>query len=183
MTEFVVLVDEHDRETGIMEKQEAHLKGVLHRAMSVFIFNSKGELLLQQRADGKYHSANLWTNTCCSHPRQGEKVHDAAIRRLHEEMGLRCALKEVFSFVYKAKLDRQLSEHEYDHVFIGMTDDTPSPDSVEVAAWRYISPDQLAMEIKLSPENFTAWFKICFHEWGNKLFVALPKSLAKNNNK
>ena len=181
MTEFVVLVDENDKEKGVMEKQQAHLEGVLHRAFSVFIFNSKNELLLQQRAHEKYHSANLWTNTCCSHPRPGEKVHDAATRRLYEEMGLKCDLKEVFSFVYKAKLDRELTEHEYDHVFVGITDETPVADAREVAAWRYINIGDLAQEIKLSPEKYTAWFKICFHQWGNKLFISLPKAFNNKN--
>ena len=173
MMEFVVLVDREDKETGVMEKQEAHLKGMLHRAISVFVFNSKGELLLQQRAGEKYHSANLWTNTCCSHPRHGEPVHDAAIRRLHEEMGIQCELKEIFSFVYKAQLDKQITEHEFDHVFVGMTDDVPSPDPTEVAAWKYENTALLATEIKEHPQKYTEWFKICFNEWGDKLFTPI----------
>lgn len=120
--EYVVLVDEQDKETGTMEKLQAHLNGRLHRAVSVFLFNSKGELLLQQRASGKYHSANLWTNTCCSHPRPGESAYDAANRRLYEEMGLACELSEVFSFIYKAHLGNNLTEHEFDHVFVGTND-------------------------------------------------------------
>src|SRR3954471_20885356 len=113
--EYVVLTDGQDNEMGVMEKLQAHKDGRLHRALSVFIFNSKGELLLQQRAAGKYHSAGLWTNTCCSHPRQGETVYDAANRRLYEEMGLQCNLRQAFSFVYKSHLDHGLTEHEYDH--------------------------------------------------------------------
>ena len=168
--EFVVLVDRDDNETGTMEKQEAHLKGVLHRAISVFIFNSKGELLLQQRAAGKYHSANLWTNTCCSHPRPGEGVRDAAVRRLYEEMGMKCDLKKLFSFIYEAPLDNNITEHEFDHVFTGISDELPVPDPLEVAAWRYISINELSTDLKAHPEKYTAWFKICFDQWGNELF-------------
>ena len=168
--EFVVLVDREDKETGTMEKQAAHLKGALHRAISVFIFNSKGELLLQQRAAGKYHSANLWTNTCCSHPRPGEEVHGAAVRRLYEEMGMKCDLKKQFSFIYEAPLDNNITEHEFDHVFTGITDELPTPDPLEVAAWKYISTDELATDIKAHPERYTAWFKICIERWSNELF-------------
>jgi isopentenyl-diphosphate delta-isomerase len=169
--ELVVLVNIEDKQLGVMEKQEAHLKGVLHRAISVFIFNSKAELLLQQRADGKYHSAGLWTNTCCSHPRPGEQVHDAGTRRLQEEMGLKCDLKKIFTFVYKAKLDNKITEYEFDHVFMGMTDDEPVPDPHEVGAWKYMSTAQLAKDLKRNPEQYTEWFKICFEQWNSKLFT------------
>lgn len=153
-----------------MEKQKAHIEGKLHRAISVFIFNSKGDMLLQQRAGGKYHSANLWTNTCCSHPRPGESVYEAATRRLQEEMGLSCELKEIFSFVYKADLDNNLTEHEFDHVFRGITDMLPKPDEKEVSAWKYMSIPQLTKDIDTHPEHYTEWFKICFNTRQKELF-------------
>ena len=168
--EQVILVDEQDKEIGIMEKQQAHIEGRLHRAISVFIFNSKGDLLLQQRAHNKYHSAGLWTNTSCSHPRPGETVYDAAMRRLHEEMGITCELKEIFSFVYIANLENGLTEHEFDHVFTGVTDAIPESDSTEVAAWKYINAIQLKADINIQPENYTEWFKICFNDRQNELF-------------
>jgi isopentenyl-diphosphate delta-isomerase len=168
--EYVVLVDERDRETGIMEKQQAHVEGKLHRAISVFIFNTRGELLLQQRSGTKYHSAHLWTNTCCSHPRPGESVRDAAGRRLFEEMGLKCPLKEIFDFTYIAKLGNDLTEYEYDHVFTGVTDALPERDEQEVAAWRYISVSNLEEELQKDPERYTEWFKICFKHWHYELF-------------
>jgi isopentenyl-diphosphate Delta-isomerase len=168
--EQVILVDEQDNETGVMEKLRAHVEGRLHRAISVFVFNTKGELLLQQRASGKYHSANLWTNTCCSHPRPGEAVQDAAIRRLYEEMGLTCALKEAFSFVYKAKLENNLTEYEFDHVFKGITDELPAPDDTEVASWKYIDRDVLIEDIERQPGKYTEWFKICLSDRQEELF-------------
>jgi isopentenyl-diphosphate Delta-isomerase len=168
--EQVVLVDEQDNETGIMEKLQAHLEGRLHRAISVFIYNSEGALLLQQRAPGKYHSAGLWTNTCCSHPRPGETAIDAARRRLYEEMGIGCELKEVFSFVYKARLENDLTEHEYDHVFAGVTDAVPSPDESEVSGWKYVNTDTLAADIETNPEQYTEWFKIIIRDRGDDLY-------------
>lgn len=174
--EYVILVDGQDKETGTMEKLQAHLDGRLHRAVSVFLFNSKGELLLQQRARSKYHSANLWTNTCCSHPRPGESVYDAANRRLYEEMGMACELKEVFRFIYKAHLDNNLTEYEFDHVFVGTSDNVPDPDNSEVAAWRYISIDVLITEITDHPERFTEWFKICMKDWLAKLTSHNPSA-------
>lgn len=170
LMENVVLVDEHDNEVGVMEKQEAHVQGALHRAISVFIFNSKNELLLQQRAGDKYHSALLWTNTCCSHPRQGEAVADAAVRRLQEEMGITCPLEKAFSFVYKADFDNGLTEHEYDHVFIGVSDSVPVPDSNEVASWKYISSAELKTSMADNPNEFTEWFRICIDNWQEQLF-------------
>jgi len=167
-TEYVILVDEQDRETGIMEKQQAHVEGKLHRAISVFIFNTKGELLLQQRAAGKYHSANLWTNTCCSHPRPGEQVQAAAVRRLMEEMGMVCDLEEIFSFIYKAELGT-LTEYELDHVFTGTTDVVPVPDAGEVANWKYVDAQELDDMMHDHPEEYTEWFKICFRDWRNEL--------------
>lgn len=160
--EKVILVDDKDQELGLMEKMQAHREGALHRAISVFIFNSKGEWLLQKRAAGKYHSAGLWSNSCCSHPRKGEPLQQAAQRRLKEEMGLSCELKHRFSFIYKASLDAGLTEHELDHVFIGTSNDLPYPEPSEVAAFRYISAEQLQKELLASPDNFSAWFKLLF---------------------
>lgn len=167
--EQVVLVDEQDNEVGVMEKLQAHVEGRLHRAISVFIFNSSGELLLQQRAAGKYHSANLWTNTCCSHPRPGEHALAAANRRLMEEMGMRCELKEVTSFIYKASLDHNLTEYEYDHVFTGVSDIVPVPDGDEVQAWKYITRESLLQDVQAHPENYTEWFKICIDDLREKI--------------
>jgi isopentenyl-diphosphate Delta-isomerase len=162
--EFVILVDEHDNELGLMEKMEAHRKGVLHRAFSVFVFNDKGQFLLQQRAFSKYHSGGLWTNTCCSHPRKGESVLEAAHRRLNEEMGFSCALKEQFSFIYNRKLDNELTEHELDHVVFGTFNDAPILNPDEVADYTYIDKDTLIKEVQEHPEQYTEWFKICFDE-------------------
>ena len=160
--EQVILVNVADQVVGFMEKMEAHEKGLLHRAFSVFVFNSKGELMLQQRAAHKYHSGGLWTNTCCSHPRQGETVLDAAERRLMEEMGMSCALKESFSFIYKAELDQGLTEHELDHVVMGWYDGTPNINPDEVQDWKYVSLEDIKEDIKNSPETYTEWFKIIF---------------------
>ena len=162
--EYVVLVDEEDRQIGLMEKQAAHIDPHLHRAFSVFLFNSKGELLLQQRALSKYHSPGLWTNTCCSHPRDGETTLQAAKRRLMEEMGLSCELREVYTFVYKAPVGQGLTEHEFDHVLFGHSDDTPSINPDEVASWKYMSLDDLRNDMVAHPEHYTEWFKITFDE-------------------
>lgn len=159
--EEVVLVDLKDHTIGYMEKQEAHIKGLLHRAFSVFIFNNKKELLLQKRAISKYHSGGLWTNTCCSHPRKNEIVINAAKRRLKEEMGLECDLYYAFNFIYRAKFDNKLIENELDHVFIGFSDEKPKPDPSEVKNYRYINSDDLKKEINEKPHIFTPWFKIC----------------------
>lgn len=169
MEEFVVLVDENDRQVGIMEKMAAHIVPRLHRAFSVFIFNSKGELLLQQRALSKYHSPGLWTNTCCSHPRNGESDQQAAERRLMEEMGLQCEMHEVFTFIYKAPVGLGLTEHEFDHVFFGKSDDAPLINPDEVAAWKYMSPNDITADMELHPEQYTEWFKISFEEVRNHL--------------
>lgn len=160
--EQVVLVDTEDRELGTMEKMLAHEKGVLHRAFSIFVFNSKGEMLLQQRALHKYHSPGLWTNTCCSHPRPGESLQDAVERRIEEEMGMQCEMKEVFHFVYKAGFDNGLIEHELDHVFTAISDDEPNINPDEVASWKYISTADLEQEIANHPDQFTPWLKIAF---------------------
>ena len=164
MTEKVILVDKNDQEVGSMEKQEVHVKGLLHRAFSVFVFNDKNELLLQRRAVKKYHSGGLWTNTCCSHPRQNETTLAAAERRLVEEMGIRCVLKKQFDFIYKAKLDNNLYEHEFDHVFFGFSNDLPKVNSEEVEEFVYKTLEEVEIQIQISPEKYTEWFKICFKE-------------------
>jgi isopentenyl-diphosphate delta-isomerase len=160
MKEYVILVDQHDTELGVMEKMEAHVKGVLHRAFSVLVFNSKGELLIQQRAAGKYHSAGLWTNTCCSHPRAGESVEEAAKRRLREEMGLELQPERAFSFIYRIDLDGGLIENELDHVLIATSDNEPSLNPEEAQDWKYISLPDLKKRMVTHPEEFTHWFKI-----------------------
>lgn len=162
MTEYVVLVDELDNKVGLMEKMEAHINPTLHRAFSIFIFNSKNEMLLQQRALSKYHTPGLWTNTCCSHPRDGESLHDATNRRLQEEMGMQCELKEAFSFIYKADVMQGLVEHEFDHVFIGTSDDLPIINKDEVESFRYDTVENIKADIERNPQNYTAWFKIAF---------------------
>jgi len=161
MNEFLILVDDHDKPWGKLEKDQVHQLGLLHRAFSVFIFNSKGELLLQKRADEKYHSGGLWTNTCCSHPRFGEELKDAVARRMQEEMGLTCETKFVFSFIYKASFENGLTEHEFDHVYYGTSDDVPQPNSSEVSEWKYIDLASLEKDLNLSPDKYTVWLKIC----------------------
>lgn len=158
--EYVVLVDEQDNAIGTMEKQQAHVEGVLHRAFSIFIFNSENKLLLQKRASSKYHCGGLWTNTCCSHPREKENILDAANRRLHEEMGMQCELKPIFSFVYKAEFENGLTEHEFDHVFFGQSNQVPELNLEEVEGYRYIGLEDLQVEIKEDPQKFTPWFLI-----------------------
>jgi isopentenyl-diphosphate Delta-isomerase len=164
MNEFVVLVDENDIDQGLMEKMEAHVKGVLHRAFSVFIFNNNSEMLLQQRAFSKYHSPGLWTNTCCSHPRNKEKAIDAAHRRLIEEMGFDCEIIPAFTFKYKAPVGQGLIEHEFDHVFTGTYNSIPSPNPDEVAAWKWVAMTELEEDMLLNPEKYTVWFRIAFPE-------------------
>jgi isopentenyl-diphosphate delta-isomerase len=161
MTDHVVLVDEQDVEIGTLPKLEAHQKGMLHRAFSVFIVNTKGEMLLQQRAFDKYHSGGLWSNTCCSHPLPGEELFSAANRRLKEEMGMKAHLHHIHSFIYKVELENNLSEHELDHVFWGVCDEQPYINKKEVANWKYISTDELVTHVSLNPSIYTEWFKIC----------------------
>jgi len=165
MNDMVILVDENDKEIGIEEKMKAHQEGKLHRAFSVFIFNSSGKMLLQKRANGKYHSGGLWTNTCCSHPRPEESIEKAAHRRLKEELGFDCELKELSHFIYKAKLDHGLTEHEFDHVFIEKYDGEIIPNKNEVSDTMWISIGALKEEIKKHPENFTEWFKVAFRKF------------------
>lgn len=165
MEEFVVLVDQDDQKLGLMEKQQAHIAGLLHRAFSVFVFNSKGELMIQQRAASKYHSPTLWTNTCCSHPRDNETYEEAAHRRLQEEMGFDCELEYKFNFIYKAHLENDLIEHELDHVFIGTFDEEPKLNPDEVMAYRWVELNDLKKDIDKNPQNYTAWFKIIFEHY------------------
>lgn len=158
----VILVDEKDTPVGEMEKMEAHRKALLHRAFSVFVFNKKNELMLQQRAAGKYHSPLLWTNTCCSHPRPGETTETTAHRRLTEEMGFDCDLTEIFSFIYKEPLDQGLTEHEFDHVFVGIFNETPAINPDEVEAWKWMKMEDIASDLVKNPGNYTVWFRIAF---------------------
>lgn len=160
MAERVVLVDEADRELGTEEKLAAHRKGRLHRALSVFLFDDRGRLLLQRRAAGKYHSGGEWTNTCCSHPRAGEAPLAAAHRRLREEMGIEAALRPAGTFLYRADVGGGLTEHEFDHLFVGRWMGDPAPDPDEVGEWRWQSLQAAAAEASAHPERFTAWFRM-----------------------
>jgi isopentenyl-diphosphate delta-isomerase len=168
--EEVILVNEEDQPIGQMEKMEAHQKGLLHRAFSVLIFNSKDQVLLQKRASSKYHSGGLWTNTCCSHPRPGETVLYAANRRLMEEMGMTADLTERFYFIYKTDLDNDLVEHELDHVLVGQSDDLPKLNSDEAEDFKYIDLETLKQELNSSPENYTVWFKIIMEAYFDHQF-------------
>jgi isopentenyl-diphosphate Delta-isomerase len=160
--EKVILVNELDEVIGEMEKMEAHEKGILHRAFSVFIFNDQNELLLQKRASKKYHSGGLWSNSCCSHPRAGELVVDAGVRRLSEELGFSVPLHASFSFIYEAKLENDLTEHELDHVLIGRYSGVPLMNPEEVEDWKYMGLDALAADMEQYPEVYTVWFQIIF---------------------
>lgn len=167
--EKVILVNELDQKIGLMNKQEAHIKGVLHRAFSVFIFNDKGEVMLQQRALDKYHSPGLWTNTCCSHQRDNESNIEAGKRRLQEEMGFTTELEEVVSFIYKAPFDNGLTEHEFDHVLIGTYNKDPKINEDEVASWKWMDINDIKEAIKTSPHLYTEWFKIIFEKFYDHL--------------
>ncbi|HTH82891.1 MAG TPA: isopentenyl-diphosphate Delta-isomerase [Mucilaginibacter sp.] len=156
----VVLVDELDNEIGTMEKMAAHLSPNLHRAFSVFIFNTDGAMLLQQRADGKYHSSGLWTNACCSHPAPGEDVRQSAMKRLQEEMGFTVNIQEAFSFIYQANLTNGLVEYEYDHVFVGTYNGPVAPDPAEVRDFCYKTIEDIEQDIMNDPDAYTEWFKI-----------------------
>lgn len=162
MNSSIILVDDSDRVLGTMDKLQAHVTGKLHRAFSIFIFNSKGELLMQQRAFDKYHSGGKWSNTCCSHPSPGEQTIDGAHRRLWEEMGLQCNLRYGFPFIYRAEFTNGLIEHEYDHVFFGVSDELPAPDPREVAAYQYINVDALLERLDSEPGDYSEWLKVCF---------------------
>ncbi|OYU80837.1 MAG: isopentenyl-diphosphate delta-isomerase [Flavobacterium sp. BFFFF1] len=163
--EQVILVDEHDNQIGLMPKLEAHEKAVLHRAFSVFILNDKKEIMLQQRASQKYHSPLLWTNTCCSHQREGETNIEAGTRRLFDEMGIRTDLTELFHFIYKAPFDNGLTEHELDHVMIGYYNDEPVLNTEEAEAWKWMSVEDIKSDMLRHPEIYTVWFKIIFDEF------------------
>ncbi len=161
LTQKVILVDKYDHALGEMEKMEAHEKGILHRAFSIFIFNAKGELLLQQRAKKKYHGGGLWTNSCCSHPQWNEDIKESAVRRLQFEMGLLCELQHAFSFIYHTPVENGLIEHEYDHVYIGYSNENPIVNVEEVENFKWISMTQLKKDMNAFPEQFTFWFKQC----------------------
>lgn len=169
MEEKVILVSKTDDQLGLMGKMEAHEKGVLHRAFSVFVFNKSGQLLLQQRALDKYHSPGLWTNTCCSHQREGESSIEAGKRRLKEEMGFNCDLEEQFWFIYKADFDNGLTEHELDHVMVGYYDEDPVINEQEVASFKWMSMKDVKDDISKNPENYSEWFKIIFKEYDERL--------------
>ena len=172
--EYVILVNENDEAIGQMPKLEAHEKAVLHRAFSVFILNSRNELMLQQRAAHKYHSPLLWTNTCCSHQRVGETNIQAGNRRLREEMGFSTDLTDLFRFIYKAPFDNGLTEHELDHVLIGHYDGEPEVDPDEVAAWKWMPLDDVKADMRAHPEKYTVWFRIIFEEFDH--FLEAQKS-------
>ncbi len=163
--ENVILVNQNDEQLGLMPKLEAHEKAVLHRAFSVFVLNKKNELLLQQRAAHKYHSPLLWTNTCCSHQRDGETNIQAGSRRLYEEMGFETQLKELFHFIYKAPFDNGLTEHELDHVMIGYYDEEPTINPEEVENWKWMTIEDVQNDMQIHPQIYTVWFKIIFDKF------------------
>jgi isopentenyl-diphosphate delta-isomerase len=165
ITEQIILVDRSDNEIGYCEKLEAHKNGgKLHRAFSIFIFNSRGQMLLQQRAATKYHCAGLWTNACCSHPNKGETLEAAVHRKLKQEMGFDCPLKEIFSFIYRAEFANGLTEHEFDHVFVGRYDGAINPNPDEVDDWRWIDVAELIKDVKKNPQKYTPWFRIALEK-------------------
>jgi isopentenyl-diphosphate delta-isomerase len=162
-TEQVILVDERDRELGVAEKMRAHREGMLHRAFSVFVFDSRGRLLLQKRARAKYHSGGLWSNTACGHPRPGEETRAAALRRLGEEMSFVCELRRSFGFIYRVELENRLVEHEFDHVFVGCFDGEPAPDSAEVETWAWVGMEELRRDLLQRPEQYSYWLRSVLH--------------------
>jgi isopentenyl-diphosphate delta-isomerase len=169
----VILVDEEDNITGESEKMKAHQEGLLHRAFSIFIFNQKGEMLLQQRAMEKYHSGGLWSNACCSHPKPGEETSNAAARRLREEMGIETELQKLFSFIYKTEFGNGLTEHEFDHVFAGVYEGAIKESADEVIGYRYMEMRQIRQSLEQTPEQYTAWFHLAFpkiEEWWSKRY-------------
>lgn len=163
--EEVILVNTSDEVLGTMPKMEAHRQAVLHRAFSVFVLNSQGQLMLQQRAADKYHSPLLWTNTCCSHQRMGETNIEAGKRRLREEMGFETELRDLFSFIYKAPFDNGLTEHELDHVLLGYFAAEPRINPQEVASWKWMGLEEVSADLKARPELYTAWFRIVFERF------------------
>ncbi|WP_405209339.1 isopentenyl-diphosphate Delta-isomerase [Aquimarina sp. LLG6339-5] len=169
--EKVILVNENDEQIGLMPKLEAHEKAILHRAFSVFILNDKKELMLQQRAHHKYHSPGLWTNTCCSHQREGESNIQAGTRRLEEEMGFTTPLKETISFIYKAPFDNGLTEHELDHVLVGQYEEDPIINPDEVSNWKWMPIEDVKKDIIENPNSYTAWFKIIFDKFYEHIVI------------
>ncbi|MBQ4805726.1 isopentenyl-diphosphate Delta-isomerase [Aquimarina sp. MMG015] len=169
--EKVILVNENDEQIGLMPKLEAHEKAILHRAFSVFILNEKKELMLQQRAHHKYHSPGLWTNTCCSHQREGESNIQAGTRRLEEEMGFTTPLKETISFIYKAPFDNGLTEHELDHVLVGQYEEDPIINPDEVSDWKWMHIEDVKKDIIENPNSYTAWFKIIFDKFYEHIVI------------
>jgi isopentenyl-diphosphate delta-isomerase len=173
--DYVILVDEKDREIGVEEKMRAHEKGLLHRAFSILILNSKCQMLLQKRASSKYHSGGLWTNACCSHPRPGEEIDEAVHRRLKEEMGFDCELKEIGSFIYRASFKNGLTEHEYDHVFLGFYDGDVQINKEEADDYKWIELKELRDDIKKNPDAYTFWFKEIMKKMSRKIGIACKK--------
>ncbi len=160
----IILVDENDNQIGVLEKLEAHKLGKLHRGFSVFIFNSKGQMLIQKRALSKYHSGGLWSNSCCSHPMPNEDTLVAAKRRLKEEMGISCNLKKIHQFIYKTKFSNGLTEYEYDYVFVGRSDDEPTINPEEADDWKWVDTEVLNSDVKNHPHMYTHWFKMCLDD-------------------
>jgi len=171
MANKIILINEKDQEIGSEFKLKAHKDGKLHRAFSIFIFNSEGDLLLQKRSSKKYHSGGLWTNSCCSHPKPKEEISFSAHKRLKEELGFDCELSELFSFIYKSKLDKNLIENEFDHVFIGKFDGEPKINKKEASGIKWVNYNFLKKDIKENPEKYTYWFKVCY----KKVFVLLKR--------
>ena len=171
MEENVILVDKNDTQIGLMSKLDAHKKGILHRAFSVFVLNNNNEIMLQKRAYNKYHSGGLWTNTCCSHQREGENTIEAGKRRLLEEMGFETELKIITSFIYKVEFENGLTEHELDYLLIGKYIKSPVINKQEVADWKWMKVELIADDIKLNPNNYTSWFKIIFDKFQNKIEI------------
>jgi isopentenyl-diphosphate delta-isomerase len=164
-TEIITLVDENDNAVGTLDKTSVHEQGLLHRAFSILIYSSdKSKLLIHQRADNKYHSAGLWTNACCSHPRVDEDLEQAAHRRLQEEMGFDCELTKKHEFIYRVELDNGMIEHEYDHVFVGYYDGSPDPNPNEVKDWKYVDVKEVSIDIELNPQKYSYWFKEIYKE-------------------
>ena len=171
MEEKVIIVDKNDNQIGLMPKLDAHKKGILHRAFSVFVLNNNNEIMLQKRAYNKYHSGGLWTNTCCSHQREGENSIEAGKRRLLEEMGFETELKIITSFIYKVEFENGLTEHELDYLLIGRYLKSPVINKQEVADWKWMKVELIADDIKLNPNNYTSWFKIIFDKFQNKIKI------------
>lgn len=168
--ESVILVDENDNAIGTMEKMEAHHRGILHRAFSILIFNSRGQMLVQKRARTKYHSGGLWTNACCSHPKPDETIEETTRKRLIHEMGIDVHTTFSYKFLYKANLDSNLIEHELDHVFIGVFDGEPNVNPEEVEDWKFVNLNDLRIDTQLHPERYTQWFRLILqHELINTM--------------